>query len=113
MGFTGRDGAGKLAGASGVAPSGASQEEGQVHSMRDDNDGERSELGGELGELGKGAKRQTSAEDPFGTGGMRHRTLQAQIGAQLRAIFSDVENAPVPERFLELLRNLEARERQK
>jgi hypothetical protein len=74
--------------------------------MRDDNDGER-------GEVAKGAKRQMSGEDPSATGGMRHRTLQAQIGAQLRAIFSDVENAPVPERFLELLRNLEERERQK
>jgi hypothetical protein len=71
--------------------------------MRDDKDGE-------CGEVAKGPKREI-AQGPCATGGMRHRTLQPQIGAQLRAIFSDVADAPVPERFLELLRKLEARER--
>jgi hypothetical protein len=83
---------------------GALGHEGQVHNMPDDNDGEPAELA-------KGPKRPMSAEDPSATSGMRHRMLQTQIGAQLRAIFSDVENAPVPERFLELLRSLEALER--
>jgi hypothetical protein len=82
---------------------GAPGREGQVHSTRDED--------GERGEVAPGPKREIPAEDPCTTGGMRHRTLQAQIGAQLRAIFSDVADEPVPERFLELLRNLVARER--
>lgn len=43
--------------------------------------------------------------------GMLDRTLQAQLGRQLRAIFSDIAEEPVPERFIKLLDALEARER--
>src|SRR5438093_10802075 len=35
--------------------------------------------------------------------GMLDRSLQAQLGRQLRAIFSDVAQEPVPERFIKLL----------
>ena len=44
---------------------------------------------------------------------MLDRSLQAKIGGQLRAIYSDVANEPVPERFIRLLEELEAREKQR
>ena len=43
--------------------------------------------------------------------GMLDRTQQAQLGNLLRAIFSDVAEEPVPDRFVKLLEALEARER--
>ena len=43
--------------------------------------------------------------------GMVDRSLQAQLGRQLRAIFSDVAQEPVPDRFIKLLEALEAREK--
>jgi hypothetical protein len=43
--------------------------------------------------------------------GMLDRTQQAQLGNLLRAIFSDVAEEPVPDRFVQLLEALEARER--
>jgi Anti-sigma factor NepR len=45
--------------------------------------------------------------------GMIDRSLQAQLGRQLRAIFEGVEEEPVPERFVRLLEALEAREKQR
>lgn len=45
--------------------------------------------------------------------GMLDRSLQAQLGRQLRAIFSDVAEEPVPERFIKLLEALEAKEKQR
>lgn len=45
--------------------------------------------------------------------GMLDRSLQAKIGGQLRAIYSDVANEPVPERFIRLLEELEAREKRR
>jgi hypothetical protein len=45
--------------------------------------------------------------------GMLDRSLQAQLGRQLRSIFSDVANEPVPERFIKLLEELEAREKRR
>lgn len=45
--------------------------------------------------------------------GMLDRTLQAQLGRQLRAIFSDVAQEPVPDRFVKLLEALEAREKRR
>jgi hypothetical protein len=44
---------------------------------------------------------------------MLDRSLQAQLGRQLRAIFSDVAQEPVPERFIKLLEALEGREKPK
>jgi hypothetical protein len=41
------------------------------------------------------------------------RSLQAQLGRQLRAIFEGIEEEPVPERFVKLLEALEAREKQR
>jgi Anti-sigma factor NepR len=49
-----------------------------------------------------------------GTGrrrGMLDRSQQAQLGNLLRAIFSDVAEEPVPERFVKLLEALEAQEK--
>ena len=46
-------------------------------------------------------------------GAMLDRSLQAQLGRQLRAIFSDVAQEPVPERFIKLLEALEAREKRR
>jgi Anti-sigma factor NepR len=45
--------------------------------------------------------------------GMLDRSLQAQLGRQLRAIFSDVADEPVPDRFVKLLDALEAREKRR
>jgi hypothetical protein len=45
--------------------------------------------------------------------GMLDRSLQAQLGRQLRAIFSDVAEEPVPERFVKLLEALEAKEKRR
>jgi hypothetical protein len=44
---------------------------------------------------------------------MMDRSLQAQLGRQLRAIFSDVAQEPVPDRFIRLLEALGAREKQR
>ncbi len=43
--------------------------------------------------------------------GMLDRSLQAQLGRQLRSIFSDIANEPVPDRFVKLLEALEAKEK--
>jgi Anti-sigma factor NepR len=45
--------------------------------------------------------------------GMIERSLQAQLGRQLRTIFSDVAEEPVPDRFVKLLEELEAREKRR
>jgi hypothetical protein len=52
------------------------------------------------------APRQSDAR----RAGMLDRSLQAQLGRQLRAIFSDVEEEPIPERFIKLLEALKDRE---
>ena len=48
-----------------------------------------------------------------GQRGMLDRSLQAQLGRQLRSIFSDVAQEPVPDRFIKLLEALEVREKRK
>jgi hypothetical protein len=56
----------------------------------------------------------TRPSDPYAAPrGMLDRSLQAQLGRQLRAIFSDVAQEPVPERFVKLLEALEAREKRR
>lgn len=45
--------------------------------------------------------------------GMLDRSLQAQLGRQLRSIFSDIAGEPVPERFIKLLEELEAKEKRR
>jgi hypothetical protein len=45
--------------------------------------------------------------------GVPHRSLQAQLGRQLRSIFSDIASEPVPERFIKLLEELEAKEKRR
>jgi hypothetical protein len=45
--------------------------------------------------------------------GMIERSLQAQLGRQLQVIFSDVAEEPVPDRFVKLLEELEAREKRR
>lgn len=41
---------------------------------------------------------------------MLDRGLQARIGGMLRDVFSDLADAPVPDRFVKLLEALEAKE---
>jgi hypothetical protein len=41
------------------------------------------------------------------TGPVLNRDIQTKIGQQLRAIYDDVVDQGVPDRFVELLRNLE------
>lgn len=43
-------------------------------------------------------------------GGMLDRGLQARIGGMLRDVFSDLAEAPVPDRFVKLLEALEEKE---
>lgn len=45
------------------------------------------------------------------TEGMLDRSLQAQIGRQLRAIYSELAKEPVPDRFVKLLEALENKEK--
>ncbi len=54
-----------------------------------------------------------SQEDTMFTGGASHDDglhplIQSQIGKHLRAVYDDVVNEPVPDRFIELLEQLEA-----
>jgi len=50
-----------------------------------------------------------TSNDPGLRGGV-DRSLQAQLGRQLRNIFQGVADEPVPERFIELLEKLAAKE---
>jgi hypothetical protein len=56
---------------------------------------------------------QPPSHEPKAPRGMLDRSLQAQLGRQLRSIFSDVANEPVPERFIKLLEALEAKEKRR
>jgi Anti-sigma factor NepR len=56
---------------------------------------------------------QRPAYDRKAPRGMLDRSLQAQLGRQLRAIFSDIASEPVPERFVKLLEELEAKEKRR
>ncbi len=40
------------------------------------------------------------------------RKLQAALGRHLRGMFDDVARSPVPDKFLELLKNLETKEKE-
>ncbi len=51
--------------------------------------------------------RQASDRAPA----MLDRTVQAQIGRLLRDVFADVADEPVPDRFITLLAQLEAKEK--
>ena len=57
------------------------------------------------------ALQKPAALYDFPPKGILDRSLQAQLGRQLRAIFSDVAEEPVPDRFVQLLDALEAREK--
>jgi len=56
---------------------------------------------------------QRSSTDRKAPRGMLDRSLQAQLGRQLRSIFSDIAGEPVPERFVKLLEELEAKEKRR
>jgi hypothetical protein len=61
-------------------------------------------------ESGRHMQTQQPAQDRRASHGMLDRSLQAQLGRQLRAIFSHVAEEPVPDRFIKLLEALEAKE---
>ena len=56
---------------------------------------------------------QRPSHDRKAPRGMLDRSLQAQLGRQLRSIYSDIASEPVPERFIKLLEELEAREKRR
>ena len=58
-------------------------------------------------------KPQATTPDQASQEGALGRSLQAQLGRQLRTIFADVAEEPVPERFRKLLDELEAREKRR
>lgn len=41
------------------------------------------------------------------------RQMQSALGRHLRAVFDDVANAPVPDKFMKLLQELEDKEKQR
>jgi hypothetical protein len=66
----------------------------------------------------KSAKRPQRAEKPASSGRTRNGNgvddpVQRAIGEKLRAVFEEVVQQPVPERFAELLRRLAEQEQQK
>jgi len=63
----------------------------------------------------KGTKVRTEMQgNPSGRGGTAiDARIQAEIGKQLRAIYDDVINEPVPTKFTELLEKLEQSTTQK
>ena len=72
-------------------------------------DGERRE-----GAADKGRQKMQTATTEFATGsgdgeGLDAR-LQAQLGHKLKAMFDEVANAPIPDKFLDLLRKLDGQE---
>ena len=48
---------------------------------------------------------------PMKQDAMLDRSLQARIGGMLREVFSDLADAPVPDRFVALLEALDAKEK--
>jgi Anti-sigma factor NepR len=56
---------------------------------------------------------QRPSQDRKAPRGMLDRSLQAQLGRQLRSIYSDIASEPVPERFVKLLEELEDREKRR
>lgn len=56
---------------------------------------------------------QRPSHDHKAPRGMLDRSLQAQLGRQLRSIYADIANEPVPERFIRLLEALEAKEKRR
>jgi hypothetical protein len=48
---------------------------------------------------------------PMKQDAMLDRALQARIGGMLREVFSDLADAPVPDRFVSLLEALDAKEK--
>jgi hypothetical protein len=78
------------------------------------SDGSNSSTGGEHGADRPVQINQLSvrkSQDTEVPRGMLERTLQAQLGRQLRSIYADIASEPVPERFIKLLQELEAREK--
>ena len=59
----------------------------------------------------KGKKDDTMKAEAYSGGGRGHvqvePRVQAEIGKHLRAIYDDVINEPVPNKFIELLERLE------
>jgi len=50
------------------------------------------------------------SDDRSSSAGMFDRSLQAQLGQQLKSIFQDIADEPVPQRFIDLLESLAAKE---
>jgi Anti-sigma factor NepR len=50
-------------------------------------------------------------QNPKAPRAMLDRSLQGQLGRQLKAIFDDIVEEPVPGRFIRLLQELETKEK--
>jgi hypothetical protein len=64
---------------------------------------------GPSGSMPPTQQRQASDRAPA----MLDRTVQAQIGRLLRDVFADVADEPVPDRFIALLAQLDAKEKRR
>ena len=53
---------------------------------------------------------ESDTQDPFDSEPTLDRAIQARIGDQLRAMYDDLVQQPVPDRFAELLGRLEQRD---
>lgn len=65
------------------------------------------------GPEGKARMSRRQSDARRANDGMIDRSLQAQLGRQLRAIYSGVEEEAVPERFVILLEALERKEKRR
>lgn len=57
-----------------------------------------------------GQKKTHVSDTPSGSNGSLGREVQDVIGKQLRAMYDDLVSQPVPDRFAELLKNLDKQE---
>jgi hypothetical protein len=54
-----------------------------------------------------GSEKMNIADVPPNNNGTLDRDIQEVIGKQLRAMYDDLVNQPVPDRFADLLQNLD------
>jgi Anti-sigma factor NepR len=76
---------------------------------RKDGETERREGAAKMEQQGMQSTTPAAGSISGETEGLDAR-LQAQIGHKLKAMFDEVANAPVPDKFLDLLRKLDGQE---
>ena len=62
-----------------------------------------------MNDAGKPEAQAVSQEQPSSAQQAAPADMQAFIGRQLRAVFDDVAKQPVPDRFIELMKQLDSK----